>query len=67
MSEPVRAAVAVVIAVVAALQVFGLIDVDTAANITGLITLIVGGEVARSKVTPTVDLHRTARSQTGHR
>ena len=51
-SEPVRAAVAAVIAIVGALQAFGVIDADTAANVVGLITLIVGGEVARSKVKP---------------
>jgi hypothetical protein len=50
--EPVRSAVAVVIAVVGLLQVLGVIDAGTAANIVGAVTLIVGGEVARSKVTP---------------
>lgn len=50
--EPVRSIVAVVIAVVGLLQVLGVIDANTAANIVGAVTLIVGGEVARSKVTP---------------
>lgn len=50
--EPVRSIVAVVIAVLGLLQVLGVLDADTAANIVGAITLIVGGEVARAKVTP---------------
>jgi hypothetical protein len=50
--EPVRSIVAVVIAVVGLLQVLGVIDANTAANIVGAITLIVGGEIARAKVTP---------------
>ena len=51
-SEPVRAVVAAVVAIVGVLQVFGLIDASTGANIIGLLVLIGGGEVARSKVTP---------------
>lgn len=52
-TEPIRAIVAVLVAVLGALQVFGAIDADTAANVTGLILLLGGGEVARAKVTPT--------------
>lgn len=51
--EPVRSVVAVIVAVIGLLQVLGVIDASTAANIVGAITLIVGGEVARSQVTPT--------------
>lgn len=51
--EPVRSIVAVVIAVLGLLQVLGVIDANTAANIIGAITLVVGGEVARSQVSPT--------------
>lgn len=51
-TEPVRLVVVAVIAVLAALQGFELIDADTEANITGLLTLLIGGEVARAKVRP---------------
>lgn len=50
--EPVRSIVAVVIAVIGLAQVLGLIDADTAANIVGAVTLIVGGEIARAQVSP---------------
>jgi fumarate reductase subunit D len=50
--EPIRSVVAVLVAVIGLLQVLGVIDADTAANIVGLITLVVGGEVARARVTP---------------
>lgn len=51
-SEPVRAAAAVVIAVVGLLQVLNVIDVTLAGNIVGLIALVTGTEAVRSKVSP---------------
>jgi Tfp pilus assembly major pilin PilA len=50
--EPVRLVVVAIVAVLAALQGLDVIEVDAVDNIVSALTLIVGGEVARSKVRP---------------
>lgn len=51
-NEPIRALVAALIAILAALQALGVVDANAAANITSVLLLLTGGEVVRAKVTP---------------
>lgn len=55
-SEPVRIVVAAIVVVMAVIQALGWVDASTGANIVGAVMLIVGGEVARSQVTPTTQV-----------